>query len=78
MKVDKSSCPTLVSCCDCPIPLWSVINVRKIGFVCVVTNKMLLAILTSVALFICTTFTTFDNTIRVVMCSSTNSSPYGR
>ena len=63
MNADKSECPTLVSCCDCPIPLWSVISVRKIGFVCVVGNKTLLAMVASVALFTCTTFTTFNNIV---------------
>ena len=39
------------------------IDARQIGFVCVIGNKTLLAILTSVALFTCTTFTTFDNIV---------------
>lgn len=61
MKVDKSSCPTLVLCCDCPIPLWSVINVRKIGFVGVVGNKALVAIFALVALFAIAILPTFDD-----------------
>ena len=39
------------------------ISVRKIGFVCVVGNKTLLAMVASVALLTCTTFTTFDNIV---------------
>lgn len=39
------------------------VRVRKIGFVCVVSNKTLLAMFASVALFTCTTFTTFDNIV---------------
>ena len=39
------------------------IDAGQIGFVCVIGNKTLQAILTSVALFTCTTFTTFDNIV---------------
>ncbi len=39
------------------------IGAEQIGFVGVVDNKTLLAMFASVALFTCTTFTTFDNIV---------------
>lgn len=59
--------PIFVPYCEYPIPLCQLsdfgVRVRKIGFVCVVSNKTLLAMFASVALFTCTTFTTFDNIV---------------
>ena len=39
--------------------IFFIIGVGKIGFVCVVGNKTVLVILTSVVLFTCSTFTSF-------------------